>query len=418
MRILISGINYSPELTGIGKYTGELAEWLTARGHEVRVITAPPYYPDWEVQKPYSSCKYSKETIDGVQVYRCPLWVPSKPSGIKRLLHLISFALTSAPVMICQVFWRPHVVLTIEPPLFCAPIAWLTAKLAGAKSCLHIQDFELDAAFDLGLLKGSFSKKAALFFERHLLNSFDLVSTISQKMIEKLKVKGIKTEKSLLFPNWVDLDSFAISNNSKVVDFRSQLGISSDAVVAMYSGNMGNKQGLEILAEVAKLCEKDAPESTDASASNNPKVIFVFCGAGACKDALVQSCAGLNNIYFIDLQPLEYLPSLLQMADIHLLPQRSEVEDLVMPSKLTGMLASGRPVITNASARSALANVVSQCGLVVDSSHAKAFALAVQKLASDINLRTTLGASGKQYAQIHFDKERILSSFEVALKQA
>jgi glycosyltransferase involved in cell wall biosynthesis len=65
-----------------------------------------------------------------------------------------------------------------------------------------------------------------------------------------------------------------------------------------------------------------------------------------------------------------------------------------------------------------LANVVSQCGLVVDSSHAKAFALAVQKLASDINLRTTLGASGKQYAQIHFDKERILSSFEVALKQA
>ena len=407
MRILISGINYSPELTGIGKYTGELAEWLAARGHEVRVVTASPYYPDWKVQKPYSSYEYSKETIDRVQVYRCPLWVPSKPSGIKRLLHLISFALTSAPVMIFQVFWKPDVVLTIEPPLFCAPVALLTAKLAGAKSALHIQDFELDAAFDLGLLKGNFSKKVALFFERHLLNSFDLVSTISQKMIEKLKVKGIKTDKSLLFQNWVDLDSFAISNNSKAVDFRSKLGISPDAVVAMYSGNMGNKQGLEILAEVARLCEKD-----------NPKVIFVFCGAGASKAALVQSCAGLNNVYFMDLQPLEYLPSLLQMADIHLLPQRSEVEDLVMPSKLTGMLASSRPVITNASPHSALASVVSQCGLVVESSHAKPFALAVQKLASDINLRTTLGASGRQYAQIHFDKERILSSFEAALKQA
>ena len=419
MRILISGINYSPELTGIGKYTGELAQWLAARGHVVRVVAAPPYYPEWRVSTPYSSWKYSTEIINGVQVWRCPLWVPSKPSGIKRLLHLISFALSSTPVMLRQAFWRPDVVLTIEPPLFCAPVAWLTTKLSGAKSCLHIQDFELDAAFDLGLLKGEFSKRVALAIERHLLNSFDTVSTISEKMLEKLLLKGIKSTKATLFPNWVDLDSFAINGkSSSAIDFRSKLGISADAIVAMYSGNMGNKQGLEILAEVAKLCEKDTPKSIDASASNNPKVIFVFCGAGACKEALVQSCAGLNRVYFMDLQPLEYLPSLLQMADIHLLPQRSEVEDLVMPSKLTGMLASGRPVITNASPDSALANIVSQCGFAVEPTNPGAFAVTIQKLALDANLRKSLGAAGRQYAQHHLDKEKILSSFEATLKES
>lgn len=55
MKILVYGINYSPELTGIGKYTGEMVEWLAAQGHEVRVISAPPYYPQWQVGENYSA---------------------------------------------------------------------------------------------------------------------------------------------------------------------------------------------------------------------------------------------------------------------------------------------------------------------------------------------------------------------------
>ena len=88
MRILLLGLNYSPELTGIGKYSGEMMEWLAERGHEVRVVTAPPYYPAWKVREDYRWWEYRVETSPaGVRVFRCPLWLPERPNGIRRMLH-------------------------------------------------------------------------------------------------------------------------------------------------------------------------------------------------------------------------------------------------------------------------------------------------------------------------------------------
>ena len=155
VRILIYGLNYAPELTGIGKYTGEMAAWLAERGHEVRVVTAPPYYPAWRVREDYRGKLYRTENgaKDGEPiVYRTPLYVPEKPTGIKRMVHLFSFMLGSLPVMLRQIFWQPEIVFTVEPTFFCAPLALLVARAAGAASWLHVQDFEVDAAFDLGLL--------------------------------------------------------------------------------------------------------------------------------------------------------------------------------------------------------------------------------------------------------------------------
>lgn len=94
MKILVYGINYSPELTGIGKYTGEMVAWMAQEGHEVRVITAPPYYPQWKVGERYSAWRYRWEEGEAT-VWRCPLYVPKQPSTLKRLLHLGSFALSS-----------------------------------------------------------------------------------------------------------------------------------------------------------------------------------------------------------------------------------------------------------------------------------------------------------------------------------
>ncbi|MDF1594220.1 MAG: glycosyltransferase [Desulfobacterales bacterium] len=88
MRILIVGINFAPELVGIGKYTAEMVDWLAGQGHDVRVVTAPPYYPKWQVWDGYSGRHYKLENNNGVRVYRCPLWVPEMVSGLKRILHL------------------------------------------------------------------------------------------------------------------------------------------------------------------------------------------------------------------------------------------------------------------------------------------------------------------------------------------
>ena len=401
MRILLHGINYSPELTGIGKYTGEMAVWLAAQGHDVRVVTAPPYYPQWQIADGYAN-KWQVDQTEGVVVYRCPLWVPSKVSGLKRIIHLASFAVASFPVMLSQIIWRPDVVWVVEPPLFCAPQAWLVARLSGAKAWLHIQDYEVDAAFDLGLLKGATLRNAVSAGERWLMRRFDRVSTISKRMASRALSKGIAADRVVLFPNWVDLSGFSLSDLDSALQssdslYRMELGIAQEAIVALYSGNMGGKQGLEILAQVASMC---------------PEVVFMFCGQGAGRADLATLCDGLTNVHFLDLQPLSRLGEFLAMVDIHLLPQRADAADLVMPSKLTGILASGRPVVATAHLGTELADVVVGCGLVVDPENGEAFATAINQLAQDAQLRATLGSAGRAYAQAHLDKEAVLATFE------
>lgn len=394
MRILIHGVNFSPELTGIGKYTGEMAAWLAQRGHEVRVVTAPPYYPDWRVGEGYSGVAYRTEKWQDVLVYRCPLWVPARPGGLTRLLHLMSFAVASVPVMLRQVFWRPDVVWVVAPALFCAPAAWAVARLSGAKAWLHIQDFEVDAAFELGLLRGPGLRGVVATGERWLMRRFDVVSTISEKMLALLGSKGVAPGNAVLFPNWVDIS--AITPLGRASPFRAELGLAPDAVVVLYSGNMGRKQGLELLPQVV------------AMLVDRPDIQFVFCGNGAGKADLVQSCEGLPNVRFLDLQPIGRLNDLLGLADIHLLPQRSGAADLVMPSKLTGMLASGRAILATASPETQLAYALEGCGLVVPSESPEMMAEGLRRLADDAPLRERLGKAARFYAEQHLDKEQVL----------
>lgn len=200
MKILVYGINYSPELTGIGKYSGEMARWLAAQGHEVRVVTAPPYYPDWKVRKGFSSLRYDTRREDGVTVTRCPLYVPAKPSALKRMLHLASFSLSSSLAVLGQVRWRPELVILVVPTLFCAPQVLLLAKLTGAKSVLHIQDYEVDALFGLGIAKGGVLKRFAFAAERTILRAFDRVSTISSGMLQRARHKGVSKQALRFFP--------------------------------------------------------------------------------------------------------------------------------------------------------------------------------------------------------------------------
>ena len=401
MRILIYTLNFSPELTGIGKYSGEMAFWLARQGHEVRGVTTHPYYPDWKVGEGFSGSCYQQSVEAGLSVTRCPLWVPAKPSGLKRLLHLASFALSSLPIMLRQVFWRPEVVWMVAPAFFCAPGTWLTAKLSGAPAWIHVQDYEVDAAFDLGLLKGKLLRRMVLAVERWMFRRFDVVSTISHRMLERAVDKRVAASRLVLFPNWVDIASVRPEMRSD--DFRAELGAAPDQVIALYSGNMGGKQGLEILAQAAALLQA------------NPKLLFVFCGNGAGRAELMAQCAGLPNVRFLDLQPLEKLGTMLASADIHLLPQRADAADLVMPSKLTGMLASGRAVVATAHAGTEVARVVEGCGLVVPPENPRAFAEAIATLADDAALRQGYGLAARRYAEENLEKEAVLRRFEAQL---
>jgi colanic acid biosynthesis glycosyl transferase WcaI len=175
VKVLILGLNYHPELIGVGKYTGELAEWLTARGHGVRVVTAPPYYPAWQVGPGHASSRYRAERVARADVLRCPLWVPKSPSALKCVLHLASFALSSAvPALWRAIAWRPDVVWTVEPTILSAPTALLAARLCGARACLHVQDLELEAALRLGIIATPRPGRALRSLYGALFRRFDL----------------------------------------------------------------------------------------------------------------------------------------------------------------------------------------------------------------------------------------------------
>lgn len=403
MKILLYGLNFAPEQTGIGKYTGEMATWLAGAGHEVRVVTAPPYYPQWKIGSGYSAWGGVVESHGPVKVWRTPVWVPSTPTGLKRIVHLASFALMSLPTLSKQLFWKPDAVFVVAPAFACAPFGWLVARLCGAKAWLHIQDFEIDAAFRLGLLKGRVIRKSLGFFEAWMLRRFDRVSTISLRMMEMLYAKKVAGARVVSFPNWVDVD--AITPAKVESPYRDELGVPKDAVVALYSGSMAGKQGLELIPAAARMLEAQIPN-----------LFFVLCGEGVAKAGLLRECAGLSNVRMLPLQPAARLGELLGMADIHLLPQHAEAADLVMPSKLTGMLSSGRPILATAHSGTEISRVVTGFGLVVPPGDLKAFNGALAQLAESAELRARFGADARQYAEDRLSQTRVLADFEQALR--
>jgi len=402
VRILIYSINFYPELTSTGKYTGEMANWLAKHNHEVRIITAPPYYPQWRVYDGYSAIKYQKDiwqfNAQQIEIFRTPLWVPSKPNGWKRLLHLASFAVGSFPTVISQIRWRPELVVVVAPTLAIAPAALLLARLSGAKIWLHVQDFEVDAAFGMAMLRSGLIRRLALAIEGFLMKRFHRVSTISRRMLDRLSAKGIADAQRVFFPNWVDSDK--IYPLDRPSTYRADLNLTGDVVVALYAGNLGEKQGLELLIESAKLT------------AGNSQILWVIAGEGSTRLHLEALARGLANIRWLPLQPQERLNELLNLADIHLLPQRADAADLVMPSKLTGMLASGRPVVATAAAGTQVAELVAECGIVVPPGDVSAMAQAVVLLAEDTKQRCEQGKKARRYAEAHLNQDAIMSQFE------
>ncbi len=402
MKILLYSANFAPEPTGIGKYSGEMAAWLAAQGHEVRVVCAPPYYPAWRMAPGYNWPPYRRERWQGVDVWRAPLWVPRRTGGLARVLHLLSFAIASLPVMLMQILWRPAVVMTVAPFFVCAPAGWLTARLSGARAWLHVQDFEVDVAFRMGLLKGGLAQRAVLAAERWLLGRFDCVSSISRSMLDRLRHKGVVPERVRSLPNWVDVDKLRPLNRPSA--YREKLGIAADAVVALFSGTLGPKQGLLLIPAAARLLV------------HRPEIVFVVCGDGVMKLALEAACAGLPGLRLLPLQPAEHVPELLGLADIHLLTQSPDAEDLVLPSKLLGMLASGRPVVATCRPGTEIAELVMNCGVRVAPEDEVAFAAAIEGLAQAPEHRSALGAAARHVAEQRLGTLGVLSALAADLE--
>ena len=402
MNVLIVGLNYAPEPVGIGPYTTGMAQALAAAGHGVTVVCGKAYYPRWELHAEHRAPGVLRAIEYGVTVVRVPHYIPTKPSGAKRLVHHLTFMLQAIPAALRAARHnRPDVVVCIAPSLISVVAARLVARRTGARLWLHIQDFEVEAAFATGLLRdGGVMARLARGFERWSFAA-TRISSISPQMCARLVAGGVAPERVIEFRNWADIDTIRPMTGPSA--YAGEFGITTP-YVALYSGNIGNKQGIEILIDVARLL------------AHRTDLTFVIAGEGALLAQLVAAVQGLANVRFEPLQPRERLTELLGLATLHLLPQLAGAADLVLPSKLTNMLASGRPVVATASAGTGLAHECEGCGLVTEPGDAPAMAAAIEALLDDPEARARFGAEARLRAEERWSRVAILDRFETALR--
>ena len=398
LSLLIFGLNYAPELIGIGPYTTGLSEAMAQRGHRVRAIVGQPYYPSWRAERKLDGA-WDTATINGVAVTHCPLYVPNRPNALRRIRHYASFAVGAfLPLMRAIRRERPDAIFAIAPSLAAFPVAWAAARLRGAPLWLHIQDFEVDMAFATGMLH--YRKplgRLARSFEKFTIGRADIVSSISPKMCERLGKMGIARDRIVELRNWANHADAIEHASGDILRKKWRL---TGKTVALYSGNIGAKQGLELVIEAARgLQARD-------------DIRIVICGDGPNKSTLIAQAAGLKNVIFKPLQKPARFAEMMAMADIHLLPQVAGAADLVLPSKLPNMLASGKPVVVTAAAGTGLASEAIGCGIVVPPGNAQAMAKAVRKLADDPELAEALGTEGRRPAGLRWSLDDVVHRFE------
>lgn len=408
MKILIYGLNYAPEPTGTGKYTGEMAAWLAGRGHDVEVICGMPHYPQWQLDPAYDG-RACVEERDGVRVMRAPHFVPSASGlGARARIRLeTGFTVSAARYWLRRFFrWRrPDVVIAVMPPMQIAVWPLLFGWFRRVAWVLHVQDLQVDAALRLNMLQIGKFGRMLYWIEGFLLRRATRVSTITESMRARLVEKGTKKDRTWMFPNWSDISS--IKPGPRDNAFRRSLGVADDTVIVIHAGNMGEKQGLDAVIDAASLCRDDA------------RLLFLLVGDGAARPRLESRAAelALPNLRFLPVQPVEALGEMLAAGDIHLVVQRRDAADLVMPSKLTNILAAGRSCVATADARTALHDAVagSEAGVAVPPGDPSALADAIRLLALDPARREACGRRAREYAEAHLGRDRILAAFEQQL---
>ena len=400
MRILIYSYNYYPEPIGIAPLMTELAEGLVKRGHEVRVVTAMPNYPERQIYEGYRGKLYVNEYKNGVQIQRSYVWIRPQPNLLDRVLLDASFVVSSfLPALFG---WRPDVILSTSPSL---PVCIPTTLLGWLHDCpvvLNLQDILPEAAVHVGLLKNKFLIQVFATLEKFAYRTATKISVIADGFVDNLRSKGVPANKIVQIPNWVDVN-FIRPLPKENNPFRTAHNLDGKFVV-LYSGNIALTQGLETVVKAA------------AALRDVPDIAFVIVGEAKGLQRLQQECQdiGADNVLLLPFQPREKLPEMLAAADISLVVQKKNVISFNMPSKIQVLLASGRALVASVPDNGTAARAIKQSGggVVVTPEDSQALAAAVLDLYQHPEKVKTLGYNSRQFAIEQYSFDQALNNYE------
>jgi colanic acid biosynthesis glycosyl transferase WcaI len=387
-RVLFVTRYYWPELIGSAPFSTDIAEWLAAHGRPTTVVSGLPHYPDTAVFPAYRNGRCSRETVSGVDVERLHAGPPRGSSAASRIVNEAEFLLRGLAALASGRIRRHSVVLALCPSILCVALGVAARRRTGI--CIAVvHDIQSGLAEKLGMVGGG--RLAALMrtCERIVLNRTDLIVVLSEEMKDQLRRIGVTTPIEVV-PLWVDTDQI-----------RPAPAVVRPGVRVLYSGNLGRKQGL---GQVVELARELAIRRSD--------IEIVMRGNGSQAADLASEIArlGLSNIRLVDLQPNEALGAALAAGDIHLVPQRPDAAAFAVPSKVFNIMAVGRPFVATALPDSVLWRLQrqSRAFLCVPPDNPLTFADAVMQLADDSRLRQELGRRGREFVELHYAKPRIL----------
>ncbi|MEH2318181.1 glycosyltransferase family 4 protein [Nostoc sp.] len=400
MRILIYSYNYYPEPIGIAPLMTELAEGLVKRGHEVRVVTAMPNYPERQIYQEYRGKWYLNEYKNGVQIQRSYVWIRPQPNLLDRVLLDASFVVTSfLPALIG---WRPDVILSTSPSLpSCIPVA-LLGWLRACPVILNLQDILPEAAVHVGLLKNKLLIQLFTLLEKFAYHTASKISVIADGFVDNLRSKGVEADKIVQIPNWVDVN-FIRPLPKEDNPFRVAHNLNGKFVV-LYSGNIALTQGLESVVKAASVLR------------HIPDIVFVIVGEAKGLQRLQQECldCGADNVLLLPFQPRKSLPQMLAAADVGLVVQKKNIVSFNMPSKIQVLLASGRALVASVPDNGTAAKAIRQSGggVIVPPEDPQALAMAILDLYQNPEKVKTLGYKSRQYAVENYAFEQALNQYE------
>jgi len=404
-RILLIGYNFFPEPTGIGKYSGEMMGWLAKEGHICSVLTTYPYYPYWQIQEPYTNRRFSytteKQALDSgasLQVYRVPMYVPKNPSGLKRIIQDFTFTISAFFRLLGSFIGEKFdCVIVVVPSFQFGLLGVLCKKVWGAKLVYHIQDMQIEAARDLQMIQSKRVINTLFAIENFIFKQADFISSISVGMVDKVREKANKNV--LLFPNWTDVEMFCPSQQRGAI--KQSFGFEATDQVVLYSGAIGEKQGLEVILQVA------------IEFAEQSRVKFLICGSGPYKQKLEEMASklGAKNVIFFPLQPNDRFNDFLNLADVHLVIQKANASDLVMPSKLTTILSVGGVALITANPGAGLYELVhrNKMGILVEAENQRALSVGLSQALSQDNAE--IGANARAYAEQHLSVKSVMDAF-------
>lgn len=402
MKINVWGINYAPEPTGIAPYNTALCEHLGRHGHDVRMVTSFSYYPSWAKAPEDRRRAFRTDEIRGVPVHRCWHYVPRKATALKRIIHEGTFVASS---FLRQLMLpAPDAYVVVSPPLLLGAATWLLGAIKRRPFVFHIQDLQPDAAAGLGMLKQGILIRALYRLEEFAYAKAACVSGITRSMLNAFRRKGVPESKLVFFPNGVVLPD--VSARPAPGAFRNRNGFASDEFLVVYSGNLGMKQGLDILV--------------DAARHLSPNVRIILCGEGAQREHLAEMVRRyeLRNVTMLPLQADTQYREMLVDADVCVITQQRGSGGFFFPSKLLTTLAWEKPVLTVADEASDLVQGLREAnfGLNVEPDLPEKLARTIEAMSANREQLREYALAGRRYVS-QFAMEQVLDNFTVELEK-